>query len=399
MDSPDSTLQTAFQMCQQGQFEQARPLLLQVLEHDPKELNALQLLGTVAYQGRDLEGAAAWYRRALAVEDEPTLHYNLALVLEDQHRLNEAEAEYRAALKRHPSFAPAWNNLGSVLRRKGLLQQAEQCYRRVLGFKPGVAGHHANLARVLQDQGRRDEALASYRRVLEIDPNDATARYMVAAFTGSENPAAPPSSYISSLYDHYAERYDQHLTQVLGYRVPEALRDLLAMFHEGSLETLDLGCGTGLSGLVLRDLSRRLVGVDLSQKMLDKAEGRGIYDALVKSDIVEAMRSAPAAYDLLFAADVLMYLGDLEPVFAAAQAALRPGGLFAFSVEHQEGERYKIQPTGRYVHEVRYVRQAAEQAGLSELAASSVVLRHENGVPVQGDVFVFQREGESSDEG
>src|SRR5262245_11351987 len=191
MDSPDSTLQTAFQMCQQGQFEQARPLLLQVLEHDPKELNALQLLGTVAYQGRDLEGAAAWYRRALAVEDEPTLHYNLALVLEDQHRLNEAEAEYRAALKRHPSFAPAWNNLGSVLRRKGLLQQAEQCYRRVLGFKPGVAGHHANLARVLQDQGRRDEALASYRRVLEIDPNDATARYMVAAFTGSENPAAP----------------------------------------------------------------------------------------------------------------------------------------------------------------------------------------------------------------
>src|SRR5207245_6254227 len=93
------------------------------------------------------------------------------------------------------------------------------------------------------------------------------------------------------------------------------------------------GCGTGLCGDGFRPLARRLVGVDLSPGMLERARARGCYDELVCEELTAYVRRCEERFDLITAADVFCYFGDLTAVFAATAALLRPGGRFIFSVE------------------------------------------------------------------
>ena len=90
----------------------------------------------------------------------------------------------------------------------------------------------------------------------------------------------------------------------------------------------DLGCGTGLMGPLLRPhVSGRLEGVDLSQGMVDKARAKGCYDHLAVEELVAYLDGSAGqegvqcggsgGYDLLVAADVFVYIGDLGPVFAS----------------------------------------------------------------------------------
>jgi predicted TPR repeat methyltransferase len=98
-----------------------------------------------------------------------------------------------------------------------------------------------------------------------------------------------------------------------------------------------LGCGTGLAGAVFTPLATRLDGVDLSPAMIEKARARGIYDQLVVADLEDALAADGACYDLILAADTLVYLGDLAVVFEAARRRLSPEGYFLFTVEKAEG--------------------------------------------------------------
>jgi predicted TPR repeat methyltransferase len=155
---------------------------------------------------------------------------------------------------------------------------------------------------------------------------------------------------------------------------------------------LDLGCGTGLLGAALAPAAATITGVDLSAEMLERAATRGIYAQLAKAEMVEYLRAAGAAtFDAVLAADVFVYLGDLEPVFEGAARALLPGGVFAFSVEALEAGGYALLPNGRYAHSASYLRAAAARQGLSERGFERVRLRIEYGTPVEGWLAVFTR--------
>jgi predicted TPR repeat methyltransferase len=158
------------------------------------------------------------------------------------------------------------------------------------------------------------------------------------------------------------------------------------------LRALDLGCGTGLAGVPLRARVERLEGVDLSPAMLAKARERGLYDALETADIVDHLRSfKSAAFDLIVAADALVYCGDLRPVFAATAAALVPGGLFAFTVESFAGEGYCLGETMRFAHARAYVEASAAAAALRPLIVEAASTRREKGADVPGLAAVFAR--------
>jgi predicted TPR repeat methyltransferase len=160
---------------------------------------------------------------------------------------------------------------------------------------------------------------------------------------------------------------------------------------------IDLGCGTGLLGESLRPTAGRLVGVDLSPRMVEKAREWDLYDELIVGDVAEALAARPAAFDLVAAADVFVYLGDLEPVFRATAGALRPGGLFAFSVEFLDEEGapgasgYRIGPSRRYAHSPGYVRRVAGENRFVELSLARAGLRLEKGQQVQGLVVVLRK--------
>lgn len=171
---------------------------------------------------------------------------------------------------------------------------------------------------------------------------------------------------------------------------------------------LDLGCGTGLMGPRLRQHVGSLRGVDLSARMVDKAREKGCYDDLAVGELVgflEQQRAeARPAVDLIVAADVLVYLGDLAPVFTAAAAVARSGCLFALSTESYDAgaerdveggaergsERgYVATLTGRFQHVRGYVVRVAAEAGWEEVSCEGATIRCNGGQPIAGDLFVF----------
>jgi predicted TPR repeat methyltransferase len=159
------------------------------------------------------------------------------------------------------------------------------------------------------------------------------------------------------------------------------------------LRIADLGCGTGLSGAVLKPYAKTLVGVDLSGMMLAKARERRLYDALHEAEIARFLDAAPAGErDLAAAMDVFVYVGDLAEIFRAAARSLAAGGMFAFSVEHHQGdENFHLARSGRYAHSPRYIRALAQASGFTEWNAEEAVIRKESGEPVKGLLFGFLR--------
>jgi predicted TPR repeat methyltransferase len=164
------------------------------------------------------------------------------------------------------------------------------------------------------------------------------------------------------------------------------LLDLTAMVMPGRdrLSILDLGCGTGLAGAMFQPLAARLDGVDLSPAMIEKARARGIYDDLVVADLETALGTAGAFYDLILAADTLVYLGDLGTVFRGAAARLAPDGYFLFTTEAKDGDGFELGPKRRWRHSDAYLRATATAAGLSVAGLVAATPRHEANLPVEG---------------
>ena len=156
------------------------------------------------------------------------------------------------------------------------------------------------------------------------------------------------------------------------------------------LEILDLGCGTGLVGAALTRQKHRLIGVDLSQKMLAQAKARNVYETLHVGEVHAFLRNSdPARFDAVCAADVFIYIGALEELFAGVARVLRPGGWFAFSTEECAGIDYRLLPTGRYAQSENYIRRLAATA-FTVVEANATTIRMETGSPLPGRLYLLQ---------
>jgi predicted TPR repeat methyltransferase len=248
-------------------------------------------------------------------------------------------------------------------------------------------------------EGGREEALAAYREALRLEPGDSLGAGLRLAALGALEPAGAMSpDYVRALFDEYAVRFDRHLRRSLAYRGPELLHDAVRRACSRRLRpfafelALDLGCGTGLAAELFRPECRRLAGVDLSPAMVRKAAGKHVYDELASGDLLAWLRDRPeGGADLSLAADVFVYVADLAPVFAATWRALKPGGLFAFTVQAQAGEGVVLGDDQRFAHGERHLRDLAAAVGLMPVLAEAVSTRQERGQDVPGLLFVFER--------
>lgn len=375
---------------QSGALEDAIASYRRARELSPEDADIRNNLGTALLEAGDITGATTelQYAHAIAPNDAQ-IACTLGSVLFEQDRLDAAEECFHRALQADPELAEAENNLGAIAQTRGDNFTAFACYQRAIGLAPEFASAHKNLASVMHLMQRTDDAIAHYREALRLQPDYAEAEYELAALLGDTR-AAPPASYVAGVFDQYAHEYDAHMTGVLGYGVPDKLRELLApLLPQHSLDILDLGCGTGLSGEVFNATANTLTGIDLSPKMLAKARERGIYTTLIEGDVVAQTNQLSGDFDLIVAADVFVYLGDLAPVFAAVQRVLRPDGLFAFTVEHGDGDGFTVRDAGRYVHGTDYVRRIAQHAGLRERAMTETILRKDFGREINGALWVF----------
>jgi predicted TPR repeat methyltransferase len=322
----------------------------------------------------------------------------LGNALQALERHLEAVAAYDRALAAAPAAQQAeiWCARGAALKKSGMLEQSLASYEQALRLRPDYATAEHYRANVLRALNRREDALQSYRRARELGADPAGIAFALAALGDGALPSSAPADYVKGLFDQYASHFDRHLVGVLDYRTPELLVSLLQARlgpQPALASVLDLGCGTGLCAPLLRPMARRLSGVDLSEKMLEKARATGLYDELACADIVAWLESRQAEWELVLAADVLVYFGELAPLFERVAQALRPGGRFAFSVESLGGDSaagYAITASNRFAHAPAYVRACAEAAGFEVVETREAVLRKEHGADVAGVLFLLR---------
>jgi predicted TPR repeat methyltransferase len=264
------------------------------------------------------------------------------------------------------------------------------------GARERSADYYRSLGESLRALGRIAEAAKAYRQWLSSDPDSAVARHLLAGCTGLGVPDRASSEFIRREFDHFADRFDSTLAD-LDYQGLALLEHALAEVPvppAGRGDILDAGCGTGLCGPLLRARAGRLVGVDLSGKMLEKARQRSVYDDLIEADLTAFLTTTAAAFDVIVASDSLVYFGALVPVLRSAAAALRSGGALLFTLE-LEGEEavpgFRLHPHGRYSHTTTHVREAVAAAGLALSAMRVATLRRECLRSVPGLVVTTRR--------
>jgi predicted TPR repeat methyltransferase len=252
-----------------------------------------------------------------------------------------------------------------------------------------------------REKARSTDAIAAYRRTLELAPDDIFgAGLKLALLDGSHQPNLPPSRYVEGLFDDYADRFDTALVEKLAYTVPGKLMRLIEAHCPSPYgHVIDLGCGTGLFGAEINDRCDHLEGYDLSENMLARAEAKHLYDHLAKADLSLSTEAsglfgdrAPRRADLIAAADVMMYLGDLAAAFTNAAALLKTDGTFAFSVEKSAADSgFELRPSLRYAHSADHVENVLNVHGLRSFAMEETAIRMDAGEPITGLLFLTQR--------
>ncbi|KAG2495550.1 hypothetical protein HYH03_006493 [Edaphochlamys debaryana] len=420
---------------------------------------------------------------------------SLGVVCQSAGRWREAADAFERANEKDPMNVAVLMNLAKALKELGRDQRAAEVYGAVTKLQPDHPTAHYRRGAILRCLRRNEEALAAFRQHLRLNAGHMASRFWVAAITGdAEAMAAAPPDMVAGLFDQYADHFDDHLVNKLQYRTPEALRDqLLASYDTSSSSSsavqqradggaaasksgsgqgptaqapprwrrcVDLGCGTGLMGPLLQPYTDQMEGVDLSAGMVDQAARRGCYSRLAVAELVafleqEAAATAAAAagtadpgsaapsgsgsrsttvpYDLLVAADVFVYIGDLAPVLRAAAKAAAPGALIAFSTEALEkaasgkvnrgltqpqtgdgdactsgsgsaegaGSKepgLRLQVTGRYAHTEGYLRDTGASAGWRLVSISQSVIRMNGGEPIWGHLCVMRLQGGGGEE-
>jgi len=394
----DVQFQEALRLHKAGDLAAAEPLYRRVLQAMPAHADALQLLGTIEGQRGNSAVSLDLLQKAVALNPQNGhAQGNLGKALSEAKRLPEARVCFQRACELLPDNVKALVNLGRTHFKLNDSEQALALYDRALELDPesvATAQHRCEVLILLSqsDAVYRDRAVASLHLLRHYKHDETAIRFALAALGAGELPPAMPADTVTKLFDGYAERFDHHLTNILGYRGPECVDDALQRLRlPAPGRVLDLGCGTGLCGRFLRPLAQQLVGVDLSPRMLEKAAERGLYDELVCAELLDYLRAAIPGLSLVVAADVFIYMGDLSGVFAAASTALHEDGLFVFSVESAEGDAFVLNATRRYAHSHAYIDGLSQAHGFELVLGESAVLRQESGAGVPGTLFVLRR--------
>lgn len=362
----------------------------EALAREPGDRDAWYHRGEALARLGRYEEAIASCDKAIAIEAGfPPAWRVRAMLLARLRRYEEALIALDRLAALLPGHGETWQHRGQTLQKLGRHDEALRSYDKALSLDRSLAQAWTLRGGILKEQRRLDEAVECFREALAHGGEAELNGYFLASLDGRDAPASAPRRYVQSLFDDYADTYDEHLVGALRYEAHRFLVDnLRGVGPERFGAALDLGCGTGLCGPLVKPAVQRLDGVDLSPLMLDKARALGVYAQLVQGDLVEHLRGTPQTYDLVLSADVFIYVGDLEPVFASVSRVMKRGGVFCFSAEQAGDEQmFQLTTQQRYAHSERYVRQLAERHGFETVKMLRHAIREDQREPIAGLYF------------
>ncbi len=337
---------------EQSQPDKAQKVFEKATDLRPRHFPAYYNLARLKQRAGDHKGAISIYRAIL--ENRPDYGQtwnNLGIALREIGDQDEALSCFRKAVKFAPDMAESWNNLGVAQDEFDLIEAASKSYGKAIEIRSDYASAHFNLGVSLQKLRLFKEAEDHYKKVLETKPDDEAARFMLQSLGTSETPDAAPAEHVRRIFDRCAGTFERILVKDLEYKTPELLFDLVRPYLTEEMNVLDLGCGTGLGSQFYRPFAKRLIGVDVSSKMLEKAAEKKIYDRLKVFDILQDWEFHKE-FDLIYSSDVFVYFGNLDPIIRSASSYLNYCGIIAFSVERLKDNsmEYRLFPSGRYAH-------------------------------------------------
>ena len=378
-----------------GQAGKATELILAAIGLDPGYVDAYLNLGNIYLKTARLEDAQKCYEKALDIDpDHAGVLTNFGILLKAQLLFDASIKHLKAVTESSPTSGEAYCNLASTYKAANQPELALETFKKAVECNPQlVEAYHGIIAtsRILK---RPETAIEAIEALGTINIESPTVSHMLAAWSGEDVPPRASDDYVRATFDKYADSFESSLAR-LGYRGPalvgDALRELIPVAAQ-DLSILDAGCGTGLAHTHLKPYAKKLLGMDLSSKMLDQARQKGGYDQLVCASLETGVARYHEHFDLIVSIDTLIYFGDLSRVLEVMHDALKYGGYLVFTLEcSEQAAGFELCQSGRYAHSRDYVAQQLELLAYSTTTLRPCVVRTEFGQDVEGLVVVAQK--------
>ncbi len=332
------------------------------------------------------------------------------MFVEKENNLNHTDSEAEVACRQAMSDAgfafgspPAAFHWSQLIKPSGDKKAAKTAYEALLISEPHNRSALEGLAYLYQTLGMSAQA-QQYRKKLRYaeakalglneDSQNAAAEFLLARTGDAPQPDKMPAALIAAYFDKYAHQYDSLLQGPLEYQGHKLIKEQVAEVCKTlakQLNVLDLGCGTGLVGESIFEFTTTIHGIDLSEKMLDFARERNVYDQLFTEDYLIAIKAMKEVYDLVTASDVLNYQGDLEETFYRVNEILEQGGEFMFTIELGKAKDFMLRNNGRYQHSDEYIQKLAHQNNYTIIYDEDIELRKEQGNFIDAKLYRLKK--------
>ena len=417
----------------QEKLDEAEYHFVNLVADYPNAIEAIVNLGVIALKRNQGQDAITYFTKALCLNSKHIFaRHNIAATFIHYDRFENALVHYRLLLEQTPNDVECLYHIGICEMALGHPEEARAYFERVLKENPEHIAALTNIAAIYHRLEARTKAYAYLEKAIAIAPEDANIQHMLDAFGGGKIEAPTRPRYALHLFNNYASFYEGHMQNTLHYAIPSYLQeriDTLPQFEH----VLDLGCGTGLIGMVIAPLAKHMTGVDIAPKMLEEARKKNIYQELIVSDIsdfltkmdidsspsqrtsfqtykkcqdqgalcassgvdwgvnaqrskqcnadIDVLRKSPI-YDCIIAMDVFPYIGDLESIFHSMMQKVQPKGYILYSTEINDLGTWKLETTGRFSHAPDYIQKLADSYGFQITEQQKIVGRLHHEKPV-----------------
>ena len=408
------------------------------IEIKPDNFNAIFNLGNVAYAKGNYQDALEYYEKMYAIN--PNSYLAIVNIANSCYCLcNFLKAiEYSLmAINKRPSSVDAYVIAGNSYMELNKLADSVAYLKKALEIAPNSPWVISSIANIFQKQEDWKQCLHHLWKVFAIKGNTATiddhinfghslyeaqldgndelvekylnhwfeiygsspiVSYIHSILTNDKNIKTSDITYVQKLFDGFASSFENVLSE-LNYQVPTLIADYL----KGNLKTklfkkrriLDLGCGTGLCAEALKEYfpNEEYYGVDISERMLEIANRKGIYKELTADDINNFVATDNNLYHAIIAGDVLTYFGDIKTLFREIARITKFNGLFCFSITTNtvNNQNYFITSSGRFVHSPNYICSILKFCGFEIVKQEETFLRKEGKYDINGYIILAKK--------